>query len=89
MEDAVDTLGIVVSANETDVLPRTLLVSALGHLGRMEEAHRQLMDLEALYRQDRLRRLNLRDLGEVWPYREQENLERIRQGLRMLGVPEW
>lgn len=89
MEDAVDTLRIVVSANETDVLPRTLLVSALGHLGRMEEAHRQLMDLEALYRQDRLRRLNLRDLGEVWPYREQENLERIRQGLRMLGVPEW
>ncbi|MGB5198946.1 MAG: tetratricopeptide repeat protein, partial [Sedimenticolaceae bacterium] len=89
MEDAVAILRRVVRENATDVLPRILLASALGHLGRMNEARQQLDQLETLNRQNRLLRLNLRDLRSVWPYRNEEDLERIRQGLRKLGVSEW
>ncbi|MGB5496292.1 MAG: tetratricopeptide repeat protein, partial [Sedimenticolaceae bacterium] len=89
MEDAVAILRRVVQQNATDVLPRILLTSALGHLGRTNEAREQLDQLETLNRQNRLLRLNLRDLRSVWPYRNEEDLERIRQGLRKLGVSEW
>ncbi len=89
MEDAVATLRRVVQQNATDILPRILLASALSHLGRMNEARQQLDQLETLNQRNRLLRLNLRDLRSVWPYRNEEDLERVRQGLRKLGVSEW
>jgi len=89
MEEAVVTLKKAVHDNGTDVLPRVLLVSALGHLGHMDEARRQLDQLNELYKKNRLRRLNLRDFGAAWPYRAEEDMARIQEGLRKLGVPEW
>jgi TolB-like protein/DNA-binding winged helix-turn-helix (wHTH) protein/Tfp pilus assembly protein PilF len=87
--NAVSSLEQAVNLNPSDALPRTLLVSALAHLDRKDEARRQLADLESLYREEGMRRLNLRDLAQVWPYRNQEDLERIRRGLRAVDVPEW
>lgn len=89
MEGAAITLAKTVRENDTDVLPRILLVSALAHLGHIDEARRELDQLSELYKQNRLRRLNLRDLGSAWPYRDAEDIARIQEGLRKLGVPEW
>lgn len=89
MEQAAKTLKKAVGENTTDVLPRILLVSVLGQLGYTDEARRELDQLNELYKQNRLRRLNLRDLGPVWPYRDAEDVARIQEGLRKLDVPEW
>ena len=89
MEDAAATLVKAIQENDADVVPRMLLVSALGHLGREAEARQQLDELRVLYQRNRVRRLNLRDIAPIWPYRDPEDLQRVRQGLRLLAVPEW
>ncbi|MGD1983437.1 MAG: winged helix-turn-helix domain-containing protein [Chromatiaceae bacterium] len=88
-QDAANTLTEAVTLNDADVLPRILLVSALGHLGRTDAGKQQLEALNAQYQRDHLRRLNIRDLGEAWPYRDADDLARLKEGLRMLGVNEW
>jgi TolB-like protein/DNA-binding winged helix-turn-helix (wHTH) protein/tetratricopeptide (TPR) repeat protein len=77
MEDAAATLRRVVRENATDVLPRILLASALGHLGRTHEARQQLDQLETLNRRNRLLRLNLRDLRSVADARPTDNQQRL------------
>ncbi len=89
MDEAAATLEKAVAENTTDVLPRILLVSVLGHLGDRDKARRELNRLDELYQQDRLRRLNLRDLASAWPYRDAADVASIQAGLRELGVPEW
>ena len=88
-QGAANTLTEVVTLNDADVLPRILLVSALGHLGRTDAGQQQLEELNALYQRDHLRRLNIRDLGEAWPYRDADDLARLKDGLRKHGVNEW
>lgn len=88
-QGAANTLTEVVTLNDADVLPRILLVSALGHLGRTNAGQQQLEALNALYQRDHLRRLNNRDLNQAWPYREMDDLARLKDGLRTLGVDEW
>ena len=88
-QGAANTLTEVVTLNDADVLPRVLLVSALGHLGRTDEGKRQLEELNALYQRDHLRRLNIRDLGGAWPYQDADDLARLKDGLRKLEVKEW
>lgn len=88
-QGAANTLTEVVTLNDMDVLPRILLVSALGHLDRTDAGQHQLEELTALYHRDHLRRLNIRDLGQGWPYRDADDLARLKDGLRKLGVSEW
>ena len=87
-QGAAKTLTEVVTLNDADVLPRILLVSALGHLGRTD-AGQQLQELNALYRRDHLRRFDIRGLDQAWPYRHADDLARLKDGLRKLGVAEW
>lgn len=88
-QGAANTLTEVVTLNDADVLPRILLVSALGHLDQTDAGKQQLEELNTLYQRDHLRRLNIRDLGEAWPYRDLGDLARLKDGLRRLGVTEW
>jgi TolB-like protein len=88
-QGAAKTLTEVVTLNDADVLPRILLVSAMGHLGRVDAGQQQLQELNALYRRDHLRRLDIRDLDQAWPYRDADDLARLKDGLRKLGVAEW
>jgi len=60
-----------------------VLASALGQLGRMEEARAAVAKLLELSPT-----MTVSQLRALWPIRSQESLEKILDGLRIAGLPE-
>jgi adenylate cyclase len=72
----------ILLAPETD-LSRVMLASALGHLGSTEEARRIWKEMKAINPQYDLEY----HVGRL-PFRQKEDAQRIRDGLRKAGLPD-
>jgi TolB-like protein/rhodanese-related sulfurtransferase/Flp pilus assembly protein TadD len=66
-----------------------LLAAAYGHLGREQEAEPAIARFNTMYHDptDKQRPFTLADVGDYWAIKDEAELERIREGLRKVGVP--
>jgi rhodanese-related sulfurtransferase len=103
LEDAAASLTRASRADPDDELALILLAATYGHLGRAQEAESAIGQANELRRkrQEGLAEGPLRvgldvflvgpytlDDVDLWPFKEQADRERLRQGLRLAGVAE-
>jgi adenylate cyclase len=103
LDEAVATLTRASRADPDDELALILLAATYGHLGRLQEAESVFKQANELRRkrQEDLAEAPLRvgldvflvgpytlDDVDLWPFKEQADRERLREGLRLAGVPE-
>ncbi|MGH6920995.1 MAG: rhodanese-like domain-containing protein, partial [Geminicoccaceae bacterium] len=103
MDDAAASLTRASRADPDDELALILLAATYGHLERLEEAESAIEKANELRRQRQkdLAEGSLRvgldvflvgpytlDDVDLWPFKEQADRERLRQGLRLAGVAE-
>jgi TolB-like protein/rhodanese-related sulfurtransferase len=67
-----------------------LLAATYGHLGREQEAEPAITRFDTMYHDptDKQRPFTIADVGFFWNIKDEAELERIREGLRKVGVPE-
>jgi len=82
-EKAIEAFGERISRSPNTDLSRGLMVSALGHLGRTEEARQVWADLKRINPEYSFEE----HVGRL-PFRNSADAERIREGLRKAGIAE-
>ena len=102
-EDAVDSLSRAAAGNPDDDSSLIVLAAVYGHLGRLEDAKSAVGKANEL-RENMQKRVagpdlqagidmllagpyTLKDI-DLWPFQDQRDRDRLREGLRLAGVPE-
>ena len=89
LDEAVVSLKRAASGNPNDRSPLITLTAAYGHLGWQQDAARVLDELNRLHTKERMRSFTIDWQKNRWPYRYPRDRERLIEGLRKAGVPEW
>ena len=86
---AIETLVQSVEGNPEDLDAIVVLLAAYGQTGQQLLARETLERLNHKFRQDRKAGFTLDSPKMGWPYRNRPDRERLVEGLRQAGVPEW
>ena len=87
-EKAAATLEKDVAANPDDPYPLIVLLAAYGHLGRSSDTASLVNRLSAIAARQRADAATLLWVKALFPYKQRQDAERLREGLRKVGVPE-
>ena len=88
-EQAVETLRRSIAGNPEDLDTMVVLLAAYGHSGQHDQAKQTLGQLNQKFHQDRQTEFTQDSPKNRWPYRNRQDRERLIEGLRRAGVPEW
>ena len=88
IEDAAAVWGRCVAEYPTDHTTRMLLVAALGHLGRAEDARGHYDKANQFYTAEGRPPFSILSAYAEFPMREPADARRLRDGLRKAGLPE-
>ncbi len=88
-EGAIRTLKRAVSVKPGDKTPMIVLVAAYGQLGKHEQATPLIEQINQHHSKERMRNLTIDWLKNRWPYKNREDRQRLVDGLKLAGVPEW
>jgi adenylate cyclase len=91
-QQAMTTLEEAVHENPSDRRAYTVLIATYGHLGMLEKAKAAIAKVKALHLEIGFAPLSVSLLKTPpvhWPYRQRPDFDRLLDGLRKAGVPEW
>jgi len=88
-DQAVETLRRSVAGNPEDLDAMVALLAAYGQSGQHSLARETLDQLNQKFRQDKQTEFTQDSPKTRWPYRDSQDRERLIEGLRLAGVPEW
>jgi TolB-like protein/DNA-binding winged helix-turn-helix (wHTH) protein/Flp pilus assembly protein TadD len=86
---AAETLRRSVAGNPEDLDATVALLASYGQSGQHDLAKKVLDQLNQKFRQERRKEFTLDSPKNRWPYRNRQDRERLVEGLRLAGVPEW
>ena len=88
-EQAIETLTLSLEGNPEDLDAMVVLLAAYGNAGQQALAEEARERLDRKFREHRKARFTLDSPKMRWPYRNRPDKERLVEGLRLAGVPEW
>ena len=88
-EQAVETLRRSIAGNPEDLDTIVVLLAAYGQSGQHDQAKQTLGQLNQKFRRERQTEFTLDSPKNRWPFRNRQDRERLIEGLRRAGVPEW
>lgn len=87
--EAADSLEQAFHHSPDNRLALMMLISAYGALGETDKATAAIETLKQLQQKDKLVSFTVANAREHWPFQREADRERLLDGLRKAGVPEW
>ena len=88
-EESIKLLNRIISARPDHTESSILLIASYGHMGRKNDAQQVLEKLNHHLRKGQLPDLTIDWQKNRWPYRNLDDRDRLFEGLKKAGVPEW
>jgi TolB-like protein/DNA-binding winged helix-turn-helix (wHTH) protein len=88
-QDAANTLERAILINPRDESSIIFLIAAFGHLSEQNKGLALIKQINNHYENEKVRALSIDWMKNRWPYRNKADRERLIEGLKKAGIPDW
>ena len=86
---AINTLNRAVLVNPSNRRPYVVLIASHGQLQQQKQAQLLIEDFNQSQAKEKMRDLSVDWLKNRWPYKNTADRDRLIDGVKLAGVPEW